>query len=133
MTKMNCPGFVRAVIRRQGKVLLIKETKNGWSRWNFPGGKIENGETPEFAVIREVGEEIGVRCLDPKLFFSDYFTFHEKTWRGWYFFCEISDLNFKLESTAESADFFSAAEIDRLEHGIPKSVLGAVNKSDLIL
>ncbi len=55
--------IVAAVIEREGKVLIARrrqETGYG-GFWEFPGGRLEKGETPEKAVAREIAEELGVR------------------------------------------------------------------------
>jgi ADP-ribose pyrophosphatase YjhB (NUDIX family) len=51
---------VRAVIIKDGKILLIKRTKPDLVYWVVPGGGVENGETNEQALIRECIEELGV-------------------------------------------------------------------------
>ncbi len=58
---------VSAFIVKDGKVLLIQRNKEPWLyKWGTPGGKIQAGETPEEAVIREINEEIGVRFKPEK-------------------------------------------------------------------
>jgi len=72
-----------ALIDRDGRVLLAQrpEGKSLAGLWEFPGGKVEPGETPEAALIRELEEELGVRtwnsCLAPLTFASHgYESFH---------------------------------------------------------
>ncbi|WP_286913214.1 MULTISPECIES: NUDIX hydrolase [unclassified Pseudomonas] len=58
--KQQKANKVRATIicLRSGKVLLVRR-KGG--KWNFPGGAIESGETPQQAAARELEEETGLR------------------------------------------------------------------------
>lgn len=50
------------------KILLVKRNKNPYKEcWNGIGGKIENGETPIEAAIRETLEETGIHMNNPKL------------------------------------------------------------------
>ncbi|MDJ0628449.1 MAG: 8-oxo-dGTP diphosphatase MutT [Rhodobacter sp.] len=72
-----------ALIDRDGRVLLAQrpEGKSMAGLWEFPGGKVETGETPEHALIRELHEEIGIdtweSCLAPLTFAShSYDDFH---------------------------------------------------------
>ena len=72
-----------ALIDRDGRVLLAQRPagKRMAGLWEFPGGKIETGETPEAALIRELGEELGIdtaeTCLAPLTFAShSYDDFH---------------------------------------------------------
>lgn len=72
-----------ALVDADGRVLLSQrpEGKKLAGLWEFPGGKVEPGETPEAALIRELAEEIGVitqqACLAPLTFAShSYDEFH---------------------------------------------------------
>ncbi|WP_417205583.1 8-oxo-dGTP diphosphatase MutT [Antarctobacter sp.] len=72
-----------ALIDPDGRVLLAQrpEGKSMAGLWEFPGGKVEPGETPEAALIREVHEELGIEtwssCLAPLSFASHtYNDFH---------------------------------------------------------
>ena len=54
---------VAALIERDGRI-LIGQRKPGQShplQWEFPGGKVENGETPAQALTRELEEELSIR------------------------------------------------------------------------
>ena len=48
----------RAVIIRNGEILLSHETESGW--WLIPGGGIEENESPKECCVREVKEETGL-------------------------------------------------------------------------
>ena len=72
-----------ALIDVDGRVLLAQrpEGKSMAGLWEFPGGKVEAGETPEHALIRELQEELGIdtweSCLAPLTFAShSYEDFH---------------------------------------------------------
>lgn len=72
-----------ALIDGDGRVLLAKRSEKGFlgGLWEFPGGKLEPGETPEETVIRELREELGIEtwgnCLAPLTFASHaYDSFH---------------------------------------------------------
>ena len=72
-----------ALIDSDGRVLLAQrpEGKSMAGLWEFPGGKVEQGESPEAALIRELKEELGIdtwqSCLAPLTFASHaYPEFH---------------------------------------------------------
>ena len=77
---MKTIEVVAAVIRDGGRILATErgygDFKGGWE---FPGGKMEPGETPEAAVVREIEEELRV-IVRPTAFIEtveyDYPTFH---------------------------------------------------------
>ena len=85
-----------ALVDGDGRVLLTRRPpgKPMAGLWEFPGGKLGEGETPEAALIRELYEELGVNteqsCLAPFAFASHaYQTFHLmmplfvcRVWRG---------------------------------------------------
>ena len=85
-----------ALVDGDGRVLIAQrpEGKSMAGLWEFPGGKIEEGETPEYALMRELEEELGIEtrpcCFSPIAFASHtYDDFHLlmplfvcRVWRG---------------------------------------------------
>ncbi|WP_442915565.1 8-oxo-dGTP diphosphatase MutT [Magnetospirillum sp. ME-1] len=85
-----------ALVDGDGRVLMASRPagKAMAGLWEFPGGKIHEGETPESALVRELEEELGIdvreSCLAPVAFAShDYDTFHllmplylVRVWKG---------------------------------------------------
>src|SRR5437879_11800898 len=72
-----------ALVDRDGRVLIAQRPagKPMAGLWEFPGGKVDPGETPEEALVRELQEELGIEtatsCLAPIAFASHgYDNFH---------------------------------------------------------
>ncbi|MCH9806191.1 MAG: 8-oxo-dGTP diphosphatase MutT [Alphaproteobacteria bacterium] len=72
-----------ALVDADDRILICKrpEGKSLAGLWEFPGGKVEAGETPEAALVRELEEELAIEvcesCLSPFTFASHtYETFH---------------------------------------------------------
>ena len=72
-----------ALVDADGRVLVAQRPpgRTMAGKWEFPGGKIEAGETPEAALVRELAEELGIdvthECLAPLSFASHgYEAFH---------------------------------------------------------
>lgn len=74
MNQMPMMVVAAALIDQQSRVFVqqrpLEKTMGGL--WEFPGGKVEPDETPEAALIRELGEELGIEtetaCLAPATF-----------------------------------------------------------------
>lgn len=72
-----------ALVDPDGRVLIAQrpEGKSMAGLWEFPGGKIERGETPETALIRELREELDITVKEPCL---APFTFASHTYGGFH-------------------------------------------------
>ncbi len=71
---------VAGVITVDGKVVLAQRKKGDHcgGMWEFPGGKIEKGETPEDALTREIREELGMEVLPQRRLLTLEHTYPEK-------------------------------------------------------
>lgn len=106
---------VAAIIRHEGRILAAQrgygEFKDGWE---FPGGKMEPGETPERAIVREIEEELAVR-LKPEVLLTtveyDYPTFH-LTMHCFLSTIEAGEIEMKEH---EALRWLALDELDRVE------------------
>ena len=108
---MKTVRVVAAVIRKDDKIFATQrgygEFKDGWE---FPGGKIEEGETPEQALAREIREELNTEIQVGKLIDTieyDYPKFHLSMDCFW---CEIMQGGLELKEH-EAARWLSKEEL----------------------
>lgn len=104
-----------AIIKNENKILA---TQRGYGEfqgaWEFPGGKIEAGETPEEALIREVKEE-----LDTEIEVEEWIEIVEYDYPSFHltmhcFFCKIISGNLVLKEH-EAAKWLTRDELDSVK------------------
>lgn len=71
---------VAALIVRGGRLLIARrpEGRHMAGRWEFPGGKLEKGESPEDAVEREIREELGLDVRAGRIYQAIAYSYPEK-------------------------------------------------------
>lgn len=79
---------IAGVIERNGKFLIAQRSKKDsfYGKWEFPGGKMEAGETEESCLQRELFEELGIRAEIGSYICSSYFEQNGKLFelKAWY-------------------------------------------------
>ena len=78
MTKRQSPQIVTAaVIEKDGNILIAKRKQGSRfaGKWEFPGGKLEKGETPEQCLKRELQEELDITAEVGDLFCSSEYSY----------------------------------------------------------
>ena len=107
---------VGAVIRDGDRVLLAQrpEGKAQAGLWEFPGGKIEPGETPEEALARECREELALEIENPTVLRSVLHRYPEKTIRLILVACSVRPGSVPVPQEGQSVDWFHPSELDRL-------------------
>ncbi len=117
---MKTIRVVAAVIRSENKEgqPIIFATQRGYGElkdgWEFPGGKIEEGETPQQALQREIREELDTEIVVGELIDTieyDYPTFHLSMDCFW---CRVQKGNLVLKE-AEAAKWLTKGKLDSVE------------------
>jgi len=69
-----------AIIEEKGRILIAqrKQDSHMGGKWEFPGGKIESGETPQACLKRELKEELGVDCIVGDFFCESTFDYGDR-------------------------------------------------------
>jgi 8-oxo-dGTP diphosphatase len=91
---MNLPQItvVAAIINNSKNQLLITLRPQGLhlaGLWEFPGGKVENGETKELALIREIKEETNLDIKVHELFWQETVDYSKKRVRLYFYTCVL--------------------------------------------
>lgn len=107
---------VAAIIEKEGRVLYCRRGPGGNCPflWEFPGGKIEPGETPFDAIIREIKEELSAE-IEPLEIFCEYpFFYPEKD--IYFYFIRAKLVSEKIEPTFHpEIKWLSPSEAENLE------------------
>lgn len=79
---METKKVIAALILRDSKILIAQRGKKDafYGKWEFPGGKMEEGETEQETLARELNEEIGIHAKIGDYFCSSFFEHHGATW-----------------------------------------------------
>lgn len=78
--------FTRILVKDEtGSILVIQDREDVW---NFPGGKLELGETPEECAKRETKEEVGLIADKLMEVYQGKFIFDSVEWKGYFYFAE---------------------------------------------
>ena len=125
MSSRKVIKVVAAVIRRDGKVFATQRGYGDYRDWwEFPGGKVEEGETPEEALVREIHEE-----LDADTTVDEYITTVEYDYPDFHLSMDCYWCSLKTEHLAllehEAAKWLSIDDLDQV-NWLPADVL-AVN------
>jgi len=79
----DMPKRAAAIIVRDGNVLLMRRVKDGEEYFVFPGGLVEEGETPQEAAVREIHEEFNLEVRHPQALFE----MESMGKQGYYYLC----------------------------------------------
>jgi 8-oxo-dGTP diphosphatase len=104
-----------AVVLHAGRVLLTQRPPEGTHAmmWEFPGGKIERGESPARALVREIAEELGVRAMPHEVMGSSAYEYPNGLHVEIQFVrCTLASLEFKPNHEVNDVRWVAPADVD---------------------
>ena len=113
---MDAILVVAGIMVKDGLVFASQRNKNAHQalKWEFPGGKVEKGETPESALERELFEELGICTKTGDLFSEKTHAYPEKTVRVLFYRTQITSGS-PQALEANAVGWFSKEELVKLD------------------
>lgn len=114
---------VKALVVKDGKILLIKESPELSGKWELPGGGLDFGEDIHEGLRREVEEEMGVKVksIEERPQYVWTWKYENKRNMDWYYSLvvaykvEFESLDFKITEECEEIGWFSKEELENIE------------------
>ena len=117
-----------AIVQNEHKKLLISRRQKGQhlaGKWEFPGGKVEQGEALEIAMLRELKEEVGLTATQYNLFDSLIFQYDE-VHLSLHFYLVTAYQGQAASLEGQQIKWVTAAELS--QYDFPKANLTVINK-----
>lgn len=105
-----------AIIRRDGKILAARRSQDTHlaGKWEFPGGKVDDGESEEACIVREIREELGIEIRPTRRMVPSDHDYGTKQIRLIPFACDLVDGEPVAKEHA-AVDWFALDDLNRLD------------------